>query len=119
MSLARSVDQEMQLLSTGYQPPHVRYDTASQCIILRKADGQEKRMKALEVRKNCACALCIDEFTGNKMVKEGMIREDVFPHKIDPKGNYAVAIVWSDGHKSSIYPYDKLLSPEIKEYKKA
>lgn len=29
------------------------------------------------------------------------------------KGNYAVAVVWSDGHKSSIYPYDRLKSSDI------
>jgi DUF971 family protein len=29
------------------------------------------------------------------------------------KGNYAVAVVWSDGHRSSIYPYERLKSHEI------
>jgi DUF971 family protein len=29
------------------------------------------------------------------------------------KGNYAVAVVWSDGHRSSIYPFERLLSEEI------
>lgn len=37
----------------------------------------------------------------------------MFPHKIEAKGNYAVAIVWSDGHRSSIYPYKRLWSDEI------
>lgn len=41
------------------------------------------------------------------------IKEDVFPTKLEEKGNYAVAIVWSDGHRSSIYPYKRLLSDEI------
>jgi DUF971 family protein len=30
------------------------------------------------------------------------------------KGNYAVAVVWSDGHKSSIYPYERLKSADVK-----
>jgi hypothetical protein len=47
--------------------------------------------------------------------KENTIPDDVFPYKIESKGNYAVAIVWSDGHKSSIYPYSRLLSNEIPE----
>jgi len=44
------------------------------------------------------------------LIKIEDIREDVFPTKIENKGNYAVAIVWSDGHKSSIYPFKTLLS---------
>jgi ATP-binding protein involved in chromosome partitioning len=65
------------------------------------------------LRKNCGCALCIDEWTGKKVLDESKIDKDVFPHKIEPKGKYAVAIMWSDGHNSSIYPYTKLLSKDI------
>lgn len=36
------------------------------------------------------------------------------PKNILAKGNYAVAIVWSDGHKSSIYPYERILSSDRK-----
>ncbi len=57
--------------------------------------------------------MCIDEFSGKKLIKEGSINQGVYPTKIEAKGNYAVAIIWSDGHKSSIYPYKKLLSEEI------
>lgn len=116
--LAKGVDNEVRKLESSNQPPHVRYDTNLQCVIVRTADGKEKRIKAYELRKRCNCALCIDEFTGKKLLKEDSIREDVFPGKIEPKGNYAVAIVWSDGHRSSIYPYERLLSSEIPEYQR-
>jgi ATP-binding protein involved in chromosome partitioning len=69
------------------------------------------------LRKSCKCALCVDEFTGKILIKEDKINEDVHPYKIEPKGNYAVAIMWSDGHRSSIYPYERLLSDSIPEYK--
>ncbi len=85
---------------------------------MRTPDGKEKKIKAFELRKKCGCALCIDEFTGKKLIKEDTIPQDVFPGKIEPKGNYAVAIVWSDGHRSSIYPYEKLLSDAVPEYVK-
>lgn len=116
--MARSIDKEVAALGTSNQTPHVRYDTNSSCIIVRTPEGKEKKIKALELRKKCNCALCIDEFTGKKLSKDESIREDVFPGKIEPKGNYAVAIVWSDGHRSSIYPYERLLSDDIPEYQK-
>jgi ATP-binding protein involved in chromosome partitioning len=80
-------------------------------VIVRTADGKEKNIKAHELRRLCNCALCVDEWTGVR--KEQQIQDDVYPHRIEPKGNYAVAMLWSDGHKSSIYPYERLLGPEI------
>lgn len=47
------------------------------------------------------------------ILKKEEIDTGVYPVKMEEKGNYAVAVVWSDGHKSSIYPYKRLLSDEI------
>jgi hypothetical protein len=33
---------------------------------------------------------------------------NVTPTKLDHKGHYGVAIVWSDGHFADIFPYDVL-----------
>jgi len=117
-TLARNVDEEAEKLAATSQAPHVRYETGSQLVIVRTPDGKEKKIKALELRKSCNCALCVEEFSGKPLIKEGSIREDVYPYKIEPKGNYAVAVIWSDGHKSSIYPYERLLSSAIKEHKR-
>lgn len=107
---------ELQELEKKQTIPHVRYETGSSCVIIRSPDGKEKKIKALDLRKACKCALCIDEFTGQKLSKDEAIREDVFPSKIEPKGNYAVAVIWSDGHRSSIYPYERMWSTDIPEY---
>jgi len=114
--LAVNVDEEITKIAATSNIPHVRYETGSSLVIVRTPDGKEKKIKALELRKSCHCALCVEEFSGQPLIKEGSIREDVYPYKIEPKGNYAVAIIWSDGHKSSIYPYERLLSPQIKEH---
>lgn len=65
------------------------------------------------LRISCKCAACIDELSGALLVKKEEIDPEVYPSKIEEKGNYAVAVVWSDGHRSSIYPYKRLTSPEI------
>lgn len=114
--LAKSVDEEVAKLSG--QVPQVKFEAGSSCLIIRDENGTEKKIKASELRKKCNCALCIDEFTGKKLLKENEIKDDVFPTKMEPKGNYAVAIVWSDGHRSSIYPYKRLLSDEIPAHDK-
>ncbi len=43
------------------------------------------------------------------------IKSDVHPIRMEEKGNYAVAVVWSDGHRSSIYPFKRLFSEDIPE----
>jgi DUF971 family protein len=52
--------------------------------------------------------------TGTKIIDEKRIPQDVYPTNMITKGNYAVAVIWSDGHNSSIYSYDRLLSDEFK-----
>lgn len=49
------------------------------------------------------------------MIIEENIPLDVYPTQMIKKGNYAVAVVWSDGHNSSIYPYERLLSSEFED----
>ena len=47
------------------------------------------------------------------ILKPEIIKKDVFPTNMIKKGNYAVAVVWSDGHRSSIYPYERIKSHDI------
>lgn len=114
IELAKGIEQELtNLQETGNQIPHVRYETGKSILIVRKPDGEEKKIKPKHLREKCKCALCVDEFTGAQIMNPKKLLESVFPVKIEKKGNYAVAIIWSDGHNSSIYPYERLLSDEI------
>lgn len=47
------------------------------------------------------------------ILKKENVPDDVHPIRMEEKGNYAVAVVWSDGHRSSIYPYKRLFSDDI------
>jgi Mrp family chromosome partitioning ATPase len=93
--------------------PRVEYSPKDEAICVYYGDDQVKKINTVHLRKKCMCAACIDEFTGEKILKEKSIPNDVHPKRLEEKGNYAVAIVWSDGHRSSIYPYKRLLSDEI------
>ena len=42
----------------------------------------------------------------DERTQEGGLR----PEAIDPRGNYAVRIVWSDGHEHAFFTYDALLA---------
>ncbi len=73
-------------------------------------EGMTLRINARELRMKCKCALCVEEMTGVNKIVASSIPGDVHPINIQKKGNYAVAVVWSDGHNSSLYPYARLES---------
>lgn len=61
-----------------------------------------------DLRYLCPCALCCDEFTGERKVRLADIRDDVHVKEASPLGNYAISIRWSDEHSSGIYSYHYL-----------
>ena len=60
------------------------------------------------LRCECPCAVCVDEMTGVRILKADDVPEDIAPVKLEPSGNYAVRIVWSDGHSTGIFTWDRL-----------
>lgn len=72
------------------------------------ADGHASAYPLKALRLSCPCAVCVEEWTGQKLVRPEMIADDVRPVEARPVGNYALSIRWSDGHSSGIYAWDYL-----------
>ncbi len=72
------------------------------------ADGHESIYCVRELRLACACAQCVDEWTGAERLDPSAVPEDVHPLAIRPVGRYAIQIDWSDGHSTGIYPFRRL-----------
>jgi Mrp family chromosome partitioning ATPase/DUF971 family protein len=87
--------------------PEVRYEK-NRGIVVSGVDGKERVIHPADLRRRCRCAGCRDEHTGEPILKPENVPENVIPLEIEKMGNYAVAIRWSDGHDSSIYPYERL-----------
>ncbi len=71
-------------------------------------DGTRSEVKNIELRADCGCAVCVDEYSGEKLLKVEDLPKDIKPMEITPLGNYALKITWSDGHASGIYPYKQI-----------
>ena len=96
-------------MNASSQPSPLEVGRANQHDVrIRWSDGSEKIYPARSLRLKCPCAMCVDENTGFRILKEPGIPLDVHPVKIEPVGRYAIVIHWSDGHNTGIYTWENL-----------
>jgi DUF971 family protein len=87
--------------SRGAEPAHsLRYIKERNVLLLQVIAGSSAESFEIaphELRKRMRKV--------EDMLKLGVADELVYPLAIQPMGNYAVSIKWSDGHDATIYPY--------------
>ena len=71
-------------------------------------DGHLGIHKAYILRTSCACAGCIDENSGKKILDPKRVPLDIKLMGFTAVGRYAVTAQFSDGHKTGIYPFTRL-----------
>ncbi|MEJ5285901.1 MAG: DUF971 domain-containing protein [Bacteroidota bacterium] len=91
-------------------------------IEITKIDGDKLKISWLDgfvavislkdLRDNCPCASCQGEQVGFKKfepLKLDVIQPGTYEiESIEPIGNYAIQIVWKDGHDTGIYSFEYL-----------
>ncbi len=77
---------------------------------VRWQDGAVTSASARELRLGCQCASCVDEFTHRPLLDPASVAADIAIASLDPVGNYAIHLVFSDGHDSGIYAWPLLRS---------
>ena len=108
LDLADAVVHEVKALEDGnLLRPTVVFDPGNG-IRVTLAPGREGLIAPAALRRACRCAHCVEEFSGRPLLRPEDVPDNVYPVRLQPMGNYAVAIQWSDGHASSIYSYDML-----------
>lgn len=60
------------------------------------------------LRCQCACAHCVDEVTGQRILDPATVPNDISIAFMNLVGRYAVQIQWSDDHATGIYSWDRL-----------
>jgi DUF971 family protein len=74
-------------------------------ISITWSDATENRYYAAQLRKSCPCAGCINEWTGEKILKDEQIASDLNFTHITIVGRYALNFHFSDGHETGIYSF--------------
>jgi len=107
--LGQAVHREVTALEQGLQlRPRVVF-TPGTGIEVALDEQHRGAIHPATLRRRCRCAHCVEEFSGRPILKPEDVPDNVYPVRLQPMGNYAMAIQWSDGHSSSIYPYEMLL----------
>ena len=72
------------------------------------ADDFKTTYTAPELRRSCPCAGCINEWTGEKMLDEDSISNDLSFSHTSVVGRYALNFHFSDGHETGIFSFKYL-----------
>ena len=72
---------------------------------IRWADGERSLFSAKALRDFCPCAWCVDEHSGIRRHDPATTPAEIQTRAVSLVGHYALAIGFSDGHDTGIYPY--------------
>ena len=68
-------------------------------------DGRACLYAAPSLRRACPCAQCVNEFTGQRVLKPEAVSDDLVIENVELVGRYALTFRWSDGHETGIYSF--------------
>ncbi len=71
-------------------------------------DGVSNGATAAEIRRACPCAHCVDEHTGRAILDPASVPAHLTQTEVTLVGNYAIGIVFADGHRTGIFTWSNL-----------
>ncbi|MCW5961551.1 MAG: DUF971 domain-containing protein [Pyrinomonadaceae bacterium] len=77
-------------------------------LTIKWSDDLETTYTAPQLRRACPCASCINEWTGEKMLNDSSIPDDLSYSHITMVGRYALNFHFSDGHDTGIFSFNYL-----------
>lgn len=77
-------------------------------IEMNWVDGVNTQHLAYDLRKQCRCAKCVDEMTGEPILDQQSVSEGIQITAAEPVGLYGLSLSFSDGHNSGIYKLEEL-----------
>ncbi len=69
------------------------------------SDDAETKYNAAELRRNCPCASCVNEWTGEKILRDESVSDDLSFTHTSIVGRYALNFHFSDGHDTGIFTF--------------
>ena len=101
---------------TSHQPRVITRSDPSR-VSIEWSDDHTTVYTAAQLRAMCPCARCVDEMSGIRTHDPKSVPDDLTQTDLTMVGNYAIALQFSDGHNTGIFPFVTLrkLDPATKE----
>jgi DUF971 family protein len=77
-------------------------------IAILWSDNSQSKFNAVDLRRKCPCAQCVNEWTGERTLKPEAISEETAISSTSVVGRYALNFHFSDGHDTGIYSFKYL-----------
>ena len=77
-------------------------------VSIKWSDESETRYTAAGLRRSCPCATCVNEWTGEKILRAESVSDDLTFNHISIVGRYALNFHFSDGHDTGIFSFEYL-----------
>jgi len=77
-------------------------------LTINWSDDAETQYRAVDLRRARPCAQCVNEWTGEKMLSDESVPDDVHFTHISIVGRYALNFHFSDKHDTGIYSFAML-----------
>lgn len=90
------------------QPTEIRKRPGGAGMKITWADGHVSEYDAKTLRRECRCAACRHELTGERLLDPATVPDNLTILKAEILGQYALGFLFSDGHSTGIYPFDTL-----------
>lgn len=97
----------MERRGPAVEPREIRHDDDAS-LDITWADGVAHHFRAPVLRRECPCARCVNEWTGERTIDPASIGEDLTINNVSLVGRYALCFQWSDRHDTGLYSFQYL-----------
>jgi ATP-binding protein involved in chromosome partitioning len=105
-TLARELVSQVELVKTDLIQKVFQKDLHSFTVVW--SDGKTEDYQLRDLQRQCPCAGCVDEQTGNRVADPTSVKDDVKAVSIHGVGRYALRIAFSSGCSHGIYDFTML-----------
>ena len=89
-------------------PQGVELEDEGKRVLVRWPGDRVSEFLAFDLRAECPCASCVDEFSGKRILERDKVDSGVAVIQVGRVGRYAFQFKFSDNHSTGIYTYEKM-----------